>query len=339
MHAIRFFACAPVLALLCSAPVTAQETPPAAFSVALLDRPVGFQTVPFDLNETGEAVGYYLDSALHYRAIYWDAGGAYADLAGAGSWSQAHGIADNGRICGYYGPTLRAAEPTVWTPTGMETLARPQSSLNDCASSGRTVGATLVNASTWQIAFWQGTGTVPPTGAMGGNVASVNEAGEAVGTVIVDGFPRAAHWTANGDLTLLPGISGDPRSGASGISESGSIVGTEMLQGTTVHVVWSSPAAAPRALERFQGRAGVVRDVNDAGWVVGADQSSAYNNPTRALIWDQHGTPVDLNTLIDTNAGWTLRQAVAINEAGQILGHGSSAHASGQVAFRLTPSE
>jgi hypothetical protein len=44
---------------------------------------------------------------------------------------------------------------------------------------------------------------------------------------------------------------------------------------------------------------------------------------------------VDLNTRIDPNDGWDLRQATGINAAGQIVGVGQH---DGQIhGFRLTP--
>ena len=48
------------------------------------------------------------------------------------------------------------------------------------------------------------------------------------------------------------------------------------------------------------------------------------------------GTMIDLNTVIDTNSGWTLEVATAINDGGQIFGVGSHA-AEPLRAFLLTP--
>jgi probable HAF family extracellular repeat protein len=44
----------------------------------------------------------------------------------------------------------------------------------------------------------------------------------------------------------------------------------------------------------------------------------------------------DLNSLIDSASGWTLENAEAINNSGEIVGYGSNTN-SGCEAFLLTP--
>jgi uncharacterized membrane protein len=310
-------------------------SPIQGFSVELLDRPVGVQTVPFDMNEHGEAVGYYLDASLNYRAIHWSSAGEPRDLAGAGTWSQAHGIADNGFISGYYGPTLQSTEPVVWTATGVRVLGR-SGVAEDVASTGRAVGEALRSGS-FRIAFWQGTRAIAPSGQAVGSVANINEADMAVGSVLVDGFPRGAFWDARGRMTILAGIGGGSSETARAVSPSGRIVGSVFRDGRTRPVVWSGPRAVPTQLGEFDGLMGVAFDLNDSAWVVGADSSDGYDSETRALLWDERGVAFDLNTLIPAGSGWTLSQAVAVNNAGQILGAGFYSGASGRVAFRLTP--
>jgi hypothetical protein len=40
----------------------------------------------------------------------------------------------------------------------------------------------------------------------------------------------------------------------------------------------------------------------------------------RAMLWShQDATPIDLNTRVDPASGWELRQAIGINDAGEIL--------------------
>jgi probable HAF family extracellular repeat protein len=76
--------------------------------------------------------------------------------------------------------------------------------------------------------------------------------------------------------------------------------------------------------------------INDAGVVVGVfnfDYEDPF--PNRGFIY-RDGQSVDLSTLAD--GGWTIFEANAINDAGQIVGTGSSG---GQSGFRrpvlLTP--
>ncbi len=74
------------------------------------------------------------------------------------------------------------------------------------------------------------------------------------------------------------------------------------------------------------------RDVNNVGDIVG--DSVAPGPDLRACLW-RNGSIIDLNDLLPANSGWVLRQALAINDAGQIAGTGER---SGQNrAFILTP--
>jgi probable HAF family extracellular repeat protein len=72
--------------------------------------------------------------------------------------------------------------------------------------------------------------------------------------------------------------------------------------------------------------------INDNGQVVGC---SSTTNGDDAFIYSG-GKMTDLNNLIPANPGWTLTQANAINDSGQIVGFGFNP--SGQThAFLLTP--
>jgi probable HAF family extracellular repeat protein len=79
-------------------------------------------------------------------------------------------------------------------------------------------------------------------------------------------------------------------------------------------------------------------DINSKGWVVGAaylDASGIGNY--RACVWPK-GLPValNLNKLIPQNTGWTLAEARAINDFGQILAWGFDVKGNTH-AFRLDP--
>jgi probable HAF family extracellular repeat protein len=61
--------------------------------------------------------------------------------------------------------------------------------------------------------------------------------------------------------------------------------------------------------------------VGDDGTVVGGADIDAAGDG-HAFIWTEDGGMVDLNTLIDPAAGWTIEDACAINQSGQIAGDG-----------------
>src|SRR5207247_3774481 len=81
------------------------------------------------------------------------------------------------------------------------------------------------------------------------------------------------------------------------------------------------------------GDSSYATDINSAGQVVGLVEG--YGDDGRvAFLW-QNGTMIDLNTLIPADSGWTLLEAWAINDAGQIVGYGVGPD--GQQVFLLTP--
>src|SRR5205807_369068 len=55
-----------------------------------------------------------------------------------------------------------------------------------------------------------------------------------------------------------------------------------------------------------------------------------------ALLW-QNNAMTDLNDIIPSNSGWTLLDALAINDAGQIVGYGI--HDGIRTGFLLTPAQ
>jgi probable HAF family extracellular repeat protein len=62
--------------------------------------------------------------------------------------------------------------------------------------------------------------------------------------------------------------------------------------------------------------------INDSGTVVGYSSSSIYgNSPFQAFLYS-NGKMTDINSLIPQDSGWTLSDARAINNKGQILGDG-----------------
>lgn len=64
--------------------------------------------------------------------------------------------------------------------------------------------------------------------------------------------------------------------------------------------------------------------INNAGDLVGAsylEQGSDYV-PQKAFVYIGSGPIADMDTLIDPASGWTLREAIGINDRGQVVGWG-----------------
>jgi probable HAF family extracellular repeat protein len=73
--------------------------------------------------------------------------------------------------------------------------------------------------------------------------------------------------------------------------------------------------------------------INNSGQVVGVS-FDFFNTPGAATLW-ANGQTYDLNTLIPSDSGWNLMEALSINDYGQIVGLGSN---NGSLdSFLLTP--
>jgi probable HAF family extracellular repeat protein len=77
----------------------------------------------------------------------------------------------------------------------------------------------------------------------------------------------------------------------------------------------------------------MAKAINNGGDIVGQATDTSGNG--RAVRWSHDGSIVDLNTLIPQGLGWTLTDAAAINNLGQIVGSGM--HNGQARAYLLTP--
>ena len=184
---------------------------------------------------------------------------------------------------------------------------------------------------------------LPTLGGQTSAAYSLNDSGLIVGSAALapatSNYPQHAALWQNGQTTDL-GTLGGQNSTAYGINALGQIVG----QSDT------SAPGADMCSTPFSGRNGQMTDlslqvggsygkaesINLSGQVVGlADNRQSYPYPGQsAMLW-QSGQAYDLNTLLVGDTGWTLTDAAAINDSGQVAGSG---RINGQThAYLLTP--
>ncbi len=192
------------------------------------------------------------------------------------------GFASN--ATGFHRPFVRRAATSVMTDLG--TLGGPSGEANAISDSGFIVGKADI-ATGQPHAFRRAPGTSPLTdlGTLGGNsseAAAINNAGDTVGNSwTADGVVHAFLWSSGTMLdlnTLLPPASGWTLTHATGINDSGVIVGKGLFAGRTLAFILA-PAACPS-------------DFNNDGFVNGDDFdafSAAFVAGDSSADFDKNG--------------------------------------------------
>lgn len=316
----------------------------------------------FWINNSGDVVGCSdIQSSQGYpctglmpgqRAFYWSASGGMKNLGtltGA-TVSGAIGINDSGVVVGYSnvkGQPVTDFVAVQWSATGAITKLGTLSGGNSSAafeinSAGEIAGDSFlsngnVNATSWTNKKIKNLGSLP--GAIFTAGLDLNDNGEIVGeSVFSYGPPFSSHgFLFNGttmkDLGTLPG---GVTSIANAVNSLGVVVGQS--DGTSTHGFWH--AVKWNTSQKIEdlgllkgGTYSVAFGINDSKVVVGYANTST--NAPHAIVWTANTGMKDLNDLIPANSGWTLINANAINNVGQITGYGSIGGYNH--AFVLTP--
>ncbi len=282
----------------------------------------------YDINASGQVVGSAEVGGSGTRPVLW-AHGALTDLGTLdGSFNTAQAISNNATIVGWSSyVTFRAF---IWNDgairdAGGTTASAMAYGVND---SGTVVGH--INSgpgSRTTAAIWQdGTQTTLPTLCSSclrnDNARDINGSGQIVGQTETP-FRRAALWQ-NGTVTDLGTLGGDS-SAAMGINESGHVVGQAQLPsaaptyGRTRAFVWKAGTMTSLGTLGDETGASSANDINAGGQVVGIYTKPAgapADDQARGFLW-QDGVMYDLTTLV-AGSGWTVIDAQAINDVGQI---------------------
>ncbi len=242
--------------------------------------------------------------------------------AGAASASPT-GINDAGQVIGtahFPSPPLEpvmigTSQAVIWNGSSPTVLPGLPDSTGGTPVSINNAG--LVAGDSWmpglvpQPVIWNGTTPTALSSPSGPSFAgAINNAGQVVGSVTINGVGQAALWNGTAP-TLLASPSGP--SAAVAINNAGQIAGS--IAGAPV--LWSaaSPATAPTALNvPTDATMTNVAAINNAGQVVGSARYGEYGETEVAVIWN--GTA---STVLGSLGGPSSR-ANAINDAGLVVG-------------------
>jgi probable HAF family extracellular repeat protein len=283
------------------------------------------------INANGQIAGwsYTAGNAAHHAFVYSD--GMMTDLGAlGGSYSEAAGINDNGQVAG----TLRGAGATVdhafiWSSSGgMRDIGaiggpvNPFSSRSAGISSrGMVVGACrrtegrdsggveLIDSRGF---VWSDETGMLDIGRLPGDTVAGALQANARGEVIGWSGRHAFVWSAGEGMTDLGSLGGD-YTNATGINDSGQIVGTSYLADNFAQHAFLYFDGWMMDLGTLGGSYSEATAINASGQIVG--HSTLADGTTHAFSYSD-GVMSDLGTL-----GGQDSVATAINASGQIVGY------------------
>jgi probable HAF family extracellular repeat protein len=348
MKALKAFSI--LFLLLCSTAATARAE---TYNILDLGTLVGdAESYAYGLNDDGKVVGYSKTSGGVEHAFLYTGSEPMQDLNTLGGTnSRAYGINNSGVIVGYSQTTGNTAEKAFRydVKSGMlpmNTLGGVNSHAYSINDSGQIVG--------WSDITGGGEGGVGGTGAthaflydsnsmvtdlhnfgLGGTNSyayAINADGKIAGYSQTEQDAAKRAFLYDGTQMINLGVlNGGTNSYGSGINSLGNVVGWSEIAGSATHA--------------FLYTGGPLQDL---GVLNGGTNSHAYgiNSFEKIVGWseitggDKHAfiydtTMSDLNDLLVSGSGWTLQEARAINELGQIVGWGL--HDNIVHAFLLTP--
>jgi probable HAF family extracellular repeat protein len=168
---------------------------------------------------------------------------------------------------------------------------------------------------------------------------AINDKGQVVGAsgCVTTNITRAVLWPngPNGGVIDLGNLGGTGGNVPSDINDRGQVVGQSDLPGDTTHHAFLWQDGVMTDLGTLNGQpVSLAFGINNQGQVVGIFEDFAGDNTT-GFLW-QDGVMTDLNTLIPPGSPLFLKEPIAINDRGQIVGFGLLPNGD-ERAFLLTP--
>lgn len=340
-RSLRFSSTA--IAAVCLTLAFASTTIAQTYTVTNIGTLGGNDSVALSINDYGEVVGYSktAEGEIHAFRYFRDAIFDLSTLGGKDSY--AYVITNSGILLGDARTPDGGLHPFTGSPNSplfnLGGKAHLFSSARGANNVGQVVGFKLITDEHGQLhkrAYLYTTNRTIDLGTFGGkqsDAVAINDAGEVVGhlyTQYHDG-PKRAVLYQTGKVVELGTFGGNVSIGVA-INAVGQVAGYATLPGGDqraflfAHGKMKNLGTLPGGTQSF------AYGLDDRGRVVGA--SDAKDSALRAVIYSD-GVIQDLNKLIPADSGWTLTEAKAINESGQIVGYGF--FDGERRAFLLTP--
>lgn len=324
--------------LLCS--VAAAAPPYALVDLGTLG---GDWSRPHGVNGLGQIVGESVNAAGMTHAFLYS-GGVMTDLGTlGGDMSIAYGINDSGTIVGGAHTAAGRFHAFKWTAGTMNDMGAPSSGVYSRATvinNTGTIGGEIddfvasnpyrTSPSPYQFTSFRCTATalslIPPlSSGYQQSVWGINSGGVMVGEAMTGTNTRRAMKIAAGasTATILNPVTNGSISGnvcgANAINTAGVAVGWSNNANTATSYYhackWSSTGTATDLGVLSGGNFSEARGIDTAGNIVG--RSEVGDQVFHGFIYTT--SMVDLNTYINPALGWTITDAWAINDHGDII--------------------
>ena len=283
------------------------------------------------LNDAGEAAGISETPTASIATMF--SGGKATSISTLGSSvSLANAINGSGEIAGWNSYDSNPnfdPQAFLYSKGSMHNINSPSlfpsgTEAYGINNAGEVVGTGYINSSTFHAFLYSGgkMKDIGPPGAFQASAYAINTAGQIVGTYSLNSGASGTFLYTNGMMTTLPNPPGSRGGFGVAINDNGEIVGT-LYPSEGSHAAKFSNGAWTDLGNLTGAQGSGATAINTAGQIVGTAIFPPIYKPFRAgkhvPFISTAGGLVNLNTLIPSGTGFTLTDAVDINESGQIL--------------------
>ncbi len=298
----------------------------------------GASSSPNGINNNGQVCGSaYTTNGEQHAFLYTN--GTMIDLGTlGGSFASGSAINNSGQVAGESytpGNSSSSTHAFLYTSGALQdlgTLGGSYSEADAMNDSGWVVGASYTAGNALNP-FLYTNGVMYDLGTLGGDwgaASGVNNKGQVSGVAYTANVEEHAFLYTSGAMLDL-GTLGGSVSYANGINNNGQVTGGSYTASGATHAFLYT-SGAMQDLGTLGGDTSFAEGINDNGQVVGWSDTSDGTQDAFLYI---NGVMIDLNNLLPANSGWTLENAVAINDLGQIVGQGYNAATGQDDAFLL----
>jgi probable HAF family extracellular repeat protein len=259
-----------------------------------------------------------------------------------GATSKAVALNEVGQVAGDAATSDGATHAFRWARghmTDLGTLGGRDSHAAAINAAGDIAGYAQTSAGAWRAVLWPARGDGTDLGTLGGaysSAADLNDLGEVVGTAErADGTRVAFRWTAADGMHDL-GTLGGTESNAQSINALGQIAGTSTREDGYRHAFRWTAATGMQDLGTLGGPFSGAVAINALGQVAGSSMTEPEGGDP--WVFPFRWSADEGMRLLQTNPSYAVAYAVAMSDAGDVVGWGNTGLNYGpQEAWRWTP--